>query len=87
MSYQLSPTAKKALLTTAAMAVVEHQVTSCVFLQMELSINSDQATQVLAELEAAGIVGPYDTNIDMRAILVHNINDLEEILNATNETY
>ena len=69
------------LFEEAARLIVRHQQGSVSLLQRRLKVGSSRAARLVDELEAAGIVGPFDGS-KARAVLVESEEELEAILNA-----
>ena len=69
------------LFEEAARLIVRHQQGSVSLLQRRLKVGYSRAARLVDELEAAGIVGPFDGS-KARAVLVESEDELEVILNA-----
>jgi S-DNA-T family DNA segregation ATPase FtsK/SpoIIIE len=69
------------LFEDAARLVVRHQQGSVSLLQRRLKVGYSRAARLVDELEAAGIVGPYDGS-KARDVLVETLEELEMILNG-----
>lgn len=67
------------LFEEAARLTVRHQQGSVSLLQRRLKVGYSRAARLVDELEAAGIVGPYDGS-KAREVLVENEMDLETLL-------
>ncbi len=67
------------LFEEAARMIVRHQQGSVSLLQRRLKVGYSRAARLVDELEAAGIVGPFDGS-KAREVLVENEADLESIL-------
>ena len=67
------------LFEEAAHIVVRHQQGSVSLLQRRLKIGYSRAARLVDELEAAGIVGPFDGS-KARLVLVETEAELETIL-------
>ncbi len=67
------------LFEEAAYLVVRHQQGSVSLLQRRLKVGYSRAARIIDELEAAGIVGPYDGS-KARQVLIENEESLREIL-------
>jgi S-DNA-T family DNA segregation ATPase FtsK/SpoIIIE len=67
---------RDALFADAAAIVVTHQQGSVSLLQRRLKVGYARAARIMDELEAAGIVGPFDGS-KARAVMVESIADLE----------
>ena len=69
------------LFDEAAHLIVRHQQGSVSLLQRRLKVGYSRAARLVDELEAAGIVGPFDGS-KAREVLVEREEDLDVILNA-----
>jgi S-DNA-T family DNA segregation ATPase FtsK/SpoIIIE len=69
------------LFEDAARLIVTHQQGSVSLLQRRLKVGYSRAARLVDELEAAGIVGPFDGS-KAREVLVQTEDDLERILNV-----
>jgi S-DNA-T family DNA segregation ATPase FtsK/SpoIIIE len=69
------------LFEEAARLIVRHQQGSVSLLQRRLKVGYSRAARLVDELEAAGIVGPFDGS-KAREVLVESEAELEAILNA-----
>lgn len=67
---------RDALFADAASIVVTHQQGSVSLLQRRLKVGYARAARIMDELEAAGIVGPFDGS-KARAVMVESLADLE----------
>jgi len=67
------------LFEEAARIVVRHQQGSVSLLQRRLKVGYSRAARLVDELEAAGVVGPYDGS-KAREVLVENETELENLL-------
>ena len=67
------------LFEEAARLIVRHQQGSVSLLQRRLKVGYSRAARLVDELEAAGIVGPFDGS-KAREVLVENESDLESLL-------
>ncbi len=65
----------------AARIIVRHQQGSVSLLQRRLKVGYSRAARLVDELEAAGIVGPFDGS-KAREVLVESDEELESILHA-----
>ncbi|MDP4222705.1 MAG: DNA translocase FtsK 4TM domain-containing protein [Bacteroidota bacterium] len=63
----------------AARLVVQHQQGSTSLIQRKLSIGYNRAGRIIDQLEAAGIVGPFEGS-KARDVLISDYNHLEQIL-------
>ena len=68
------------LFDEAAHLIVRHQQGSVSLLQRRLKVGYSRAARLVDELEAAGIVGPFDGS-KAREVLVEREEDLDLILN------
>jgi DNA segregation ATPase FtsK/SpoIIIE, S-DNA-T family len=71
------------LFEEAAQLVVRHQQGSVSLIQRRLKVGYSRAARIIDELEAAGIVGPYDGS-KARQVLVETESELELILESLN---
>jgi len=69
------------LFEEAAQLIVRHQQGSVSLLQRRLKVGYSRAARLVDELEAAGIVGPFDGS-KAREVLVENEEELEMILQS-----
>ncbi len=69
------------LFDEAARLIVRHQQGSVSLLQRRLKVGYSRAARLVDELEAAGMVGPFDGS-KAREVLVESESDLESILNS-----
>jgi S-DNA-T family DNA segregation ATPase FtsK/SpoIIIE len=69
------------LFDEAARLIVRHQQGSVSLLQRRLKVGYSRAARLVDELEAAGIVGPFDGS-KAREVLVESESDLESMLNS-----
>ena len=74
---------RDALFDDAARVVVKHQQGSTSMIQRRLKLGYNRAGRIIDELEAAGIVGPFEGS-KARQVLVHDEMALEELLNELN---
>ncbi|MBE0674540.1 MAG: DNA translocase FtsK, partial [Bacteroidales bacterium] len=65
----------------AARMVVQHQQGSTSLIQRKLSIGYNRAGRIIDQLEAAGIVGPFEGS-KAREVLITDMVSLEHILNS-----
>ncbi|BDD10274.1 DNA translocase FtsK [Fulvitalea axinellae] len=68
----------------AARVLVMHQQGSTSLLQRKLKLGYNRAGRIVDQLEAAGIVGPFEGS-KAREVLVKDEYSLEQLLNALNE--
>ena len=73
------PKQKDEFFNDAARLVVANQFGSTSLLQRKLQLGYNRAGRIIDQLEAAGIVGPYNGS-KAREVLVHSDVELEEIL-------
>ncbi|MEK9135807.1 MAG: DNA translocase FtsK, partial [Bacteroidota bacterium] len=69
------------LFDEAARLIVRHQQGSVSLLQRRLKVGYSRAARLVDELEAAGIVGPFEGS-KAREVLVETEEELEMILNG-----
>ena len=74
---------RDALFDDAARLVVSHQTGSTSNIQRRMKIGYNRAGRIIDELEAAGIVGPFEGS-KARQVLIKNELELEELLNKLN---
>ena len=67
----------------AARVVVMHQSGSTSLIQRKLKLGYNRAGRIIDQLEAAGIVGPFEGS-KARQVLIPNDMALEELLNKLN---
>lgn len=65
----------------AARLVVKHQSGSTSLIQRRLSLGYNRAGRIIDQLEAAGVVGPFQGS-KARDVLIQDENTLEELLNS-----
>jgi S-DNA-T family DNA segregation ATPase FtsK/SpoIIIE len=70
---------RDAMFDEAAKVVVQHQQGSTSLIQRKLSIGYNRAGRIMDQLEAAGIVGPFEGS-KARDVLCSDIMILEQIL-------
>ena len=70
---------KDALFEDAAAVVVKHQSGSTSLIQRKLRLGYNRAGRIIDQLEAAGIVGPFEGS-KARQVLVRDEMALEELL-------
>ena len=74
---------KDALFEEAAAVVVKHQSGSTSLIQRKLRLGYNRAGRIIDQLEAAGIVGPFEGS-KARQVLVRDELALEELLQNLN---
>ena len=72
-----------AMFNEAALVVVKHQSGSTSLIQRKLRLGYNRAGSIIDQLEAAGIVGPFEGS-KARKVLIRDENDLEQILKSLN---
>jgi DNA segregation ATPase FtsK/SpoIIIE, S-DNA-T family len=65
----------------AARLVIQHQQGSTSLIQRKLSIGYNRAGRIIDQLEAAGVVGPFEGS-KARDVLISDYTQLEQILNS-----
>ena len=65
----------------AARLVIQHQQGSTSLIQRKLSIGYNRAGRIIDQLEAAGIVGPFEGS-KAREVLISDYTHLEQILKS-----
>ena len=68
----------------AARLIVRHQQGSTSLIQRKLKLGYNRAGRLIDQLEAAGIVGPFEGS-KAREVLVQDEYSLEQLLNALDE--
>jgi len=71
---------RDALFDDAARVIVLHQQGSTSLIQRKLKLGYNRAGRLIDQLEAAGIVGPFEGS-KAREVLVHDEYALEQLLN------
>ena len=79
-----NPEAKDELFDKVARLIVEYQQGSTSLIQRKFSIGYNRAGRLIDQLEAAGIVGPYEGS-KARQVLIKDLNTLEQILSINRE--
>ncbi len=74
------------LFEEAARLIVAHQQGSTSLIQRKLKLGYNRAGRLIDQLEAAGIVGPYEGS-KAREVLISDEVGLEQLLNALNEKH
>ena len=77
------PDAKDELFDKAARLIVEFQQGSTSLIQRKFSIGYNRAGRIIDQMEAAGIVGPYEGS-KARQVLIKDLTTLEQILHTDN---
>jgi S-DNA-T family DNA segregation ATPase FtsK/SpoIIIE len=77
---------RDALFEEAARMIVMHQQGSTSLLQRKLKLGYNRAGRIIDQLEAAGIVGPFEGS-KAREVLVKEEMSLEQLLNSLNEKH
>ena len=80
----LDPEDRDALFEDAARVVVIHQQGSASLLQRKLKLGYNRAGRIVDQLEAAGIIGPFEGS-KARQVLVPDEMALEQILKGNQE--
>jgi DNA segregation ATPase FtsK/SpoIIIE, S-DNA-T family len=74
---------RDALFDEAARIIVQHQQGSASLLQRKLKLGYNRAGRLIDQLEAAGIIGPFEGS-KARQVLITDLNSLEQFLNSMN---
>lgn len=77
---------RDAMFDEAARLVVRHQQGSTSLIQRKLKLGYNRAGRLIDQLEAAGIVGPFEGS-KAREVLVQDEYSLEQLLNELNARY
>ncbi|MEQ8924804.1 MAG: DNA translocase FtsK 4TM domain-containing protein [Fulvivirga sp.] len=75
---------RDAMFDDAARVIVMHQQGSTSLIQRKLKLGYNRAGRIIDQLEAAGIVGPFEGS-KAREVLVPDEYSLEQLLNSLNE--
>lgn len=75
---------RDALFDEAARIIVQHQQGSASLLQRKLKLGYNRAGRLIDQLEAAGIIGPFEGS-KARQVLITDLNSLEQFLNNLNQ--
>ncbi|MHC2991941.1 cell division protein FtsK [Pontibacter sp. HJ8] len=75
------PSSKDAMFEEAARIIVQHQQGSTSLLQRRLKLGYNRAGRLIDQLEAAGIVGPFEGS-KAREVLIPDEYSLEQLLNT-----
>jgi S-DNA-T family DNA segregation ATPase FtsK/SpoIIIE len=70
----------------AARLIVRHQQGSTSLIQRKLKLGYNRAGRLIDQLEAAGVVGPFEGS-KAREVLIQDEYSLEQLLNELNEKY
>lgn len=81
----LDPSERDSLFADAARIVVQHQQGSASLLQRRLKLGYNRAGRIVDQLEAAGIIGPFEGS-KAREVLIKDMNTLEQFLNDPSKT-
>ena len=73
------------LFDEAAEVIVTAQQGSASLLQRKLKLGYNRAGRIIDQLEAAGVVGPFEGS-KARQVLVNDMNQLNDLLNGNNES-
>ena len=79
ISLDLDPSERDDLFREAAEVIVTAQQGSASLLQRKMKLGYNRAGRIIDQLEAAGIVGPFEGS-KARAVLVKDLMDLKELL-------
>ena len=74
---------KDAMFDEAALLVVQHQSGSTSLIQRRLRLGYNRAGRIIDQLEAAGVVGPFEGS-KARKVMVRDEMELEELLRNLN---
>jgi S-DNA-T family DNA segregation ATPase FtsK/SpoIIIE len=74
---------RDAMFTESARIVVQHQQGSASLLQRRLKLGYNRAGRIIDQLEAAGIIGPFEGS-KARQVLITDEASLERILQSLN---
>ena len=74
---------RDALFDNAARLVVSQQTGSTSNIQRRMKIGYNRAGRIIDELEAAGVVGPFEGS-KARQVLIKNEMELDKLLNTLN---
>jgi len=70
----------------AARLIVAHQQGSTSLIQRKLKLGYNRAGRLIDQLEAAGIVGPFEGS-KAREVLIQDEYSLEQLLSSLDENY
>ena len=82
-SLDIDPSERDALFREAAEVIVTAQQGSASLLQRKLKLGYNRAGRIIDQMEAAGIVGPFEGS-KARQVLISDLHALEQLLNAEN---
>ena len=74
---------RDAMFEDAARLIVLHQQGSTSLIQRKLKLGYNRAGRIIDQLEAAGVVGPFEGS-KAREVLIHDDYALEQFLNDLN---
>ncbi|MFW5761379.1 MAG: DNA translocase FtsK 4TM domain-containing protein [Cyclobacteriaceae bacterium] len=77
---------RDALFDDAARLIVAHQQGSTSLIQRKMKLGYNRAGRLIDQLEAAGIVGPFEGS-KAREVLIHDEYSLEQLLNELEKKY
>ncbi len=83
-STELDPSERDSFFADAARIIVQHQQGSASLLQRRLKLGYNRAGRIVDQLEAAGIIGPFEGS-KAREVLVKDLMSLEQLLNNTSK--
>jgi len=83
-SSEYDPTDRDVLFEEAAKMIVQHQQGSASLLQRRLKLGYNRAGRIIDQLEAAGIIGPFEGS-KAREVKVKDPMSLEQFLNVGNK--
>jgi DNA segregation ATPase FtsK/SpoIIIE, S-DNA-T family len=75
---------RDAMFEEAARLIVAHQQGSTSLIQRKLKLGYNRAGRLIDQLEAAGIVGPFEGS-KAREVLIRDEYSLEQLLNSLNQ--
>lgn len=77
---ELDPAERDAMFADAARIIVQHQQGSASLLQRKLKLGYNRAGRIVDQLEAAGIIGPFEGS-KAREVKIKDMMSLEQFLN------